>query len=122
MARFRVFVSRTQLANFEVIADTRDDAHYEAMEQLQRGLDKELFEGVESNDDIENVECIEPNYPINTEDEVRDAFWNAHPQYDDECQGDYHVDIRMAFVDFVDNLQRSGQISEDLASGVTLKE
>lgn len=123
MAKFRVFVSRTQLANFEVVADTSTEAWDQALERLHYGLDDELFENCESVDEIENIEETEPNYPITTGRGVRDAFWDGYPQYTEVPaweQNDYPVDIRTAFVDFVDHLQKSGQISEELASDVTL--
>ena len=34
---------------------------------------------------------------------------------------DFRTDVRCAFVDYVDNLQKEGRISESLASKVTLK-
>lgn len=56
---------------------------------------------------------------------VRAAFWNVHPQFSSEYrktyrQNDYNATIRSAFVDFVDHLQKDGQISEKLAYRVTL--
>lgn len=65
----------------------------------------------------------EPEYTYSDEDEVRGAFWEQHPQYaehGDKRQNDCPVDVRVAFVDFVDGLQKSGEISEDLAQEVTL--
>lgn len=62
---------------------------------------------------------------MKTVTQVRKAFWEAHPQFaNDYCktytQNRYKTDIRCAFVDFVDYLQKDGQISENLASRVTL--
>ncbi len=62
---------------------------------------------------------------MTTQAEIRDSFWNIHTQFQGDYrtrkrQNDYKADIRMAFVDFVDDLARSGQISESLASRVTL--
>jgi hypothetical protein len=56
---------------------------------------------------------------------IRDGFWNAHPQFESERrsrkrQNDYRTDIRVSFVDYVDSLRRDGEISEALASRVTL--
>ncbi len=56
---------------------------------------------------------------------IRDGFWNAFPQFAPERrtrkrQNDYRADIRMSFVDYVDSLRRDGEISEALASRVTL--
>jgi hypothetical protein len=64
--------------------------------------------------------------------QIRAAFWDAHPTADrkrypardwtreDKSSRDYCTDTRCAFVDFVDSLARSGQISEALAQRVTL--
>lgn len=56
---------------------------------------------------------------------VRDAFWEAHPEYKAEYrktyrQNDYRVDIRCAFVEYVDVLCRNNQITDKLADRVTL--
>ncbi len=64
-------------------------------------------------------------HTMTTQASVRDSFWNIHTQFQSDYrtrkrQNDYKADIRMAFVDFVDDLARSGQISEALASRVTL--
>lgn len=59
---------------------------------------------------------------MTTQKQIRASFWEAHP--DARCKrgrdGDYLTDTRVAFVDYVDMLQRDGQISEALASRVTL--
>jgi hypothetical protein len=63
-------------------------------------------------------------YTYTTQAQVRVAFWAAHP----ECerikkpgrQNQQLVGVRVAFVDFVDHLQRSGDISEALAQRATL--
>jgi hypothetical protein len=64
--------------------------------------------------------------------QIRAAFWAAHPAANrkrypardwtrqDKSQRDYCTDTRCAFVDFVDFLARSGQISEALAARATL--
>ena len=60
---------------------------------------------------------------MTTQTEIRDAFWEAHPQYTKakgKRQNDYDTDIRCAFVDFVDALRRNEQITEKLAMRVTL--
>ena len=65
------------------------------------------------------------------EDEVREAFWESMPRtpqnrlYQDQNEGGkrqnaFPADIRMAFVDFVDHLQKSGQITDELADEVIL--
>ena len=59
--------------------------------------------------------------------QIRAAFWQAHPDADRKRIRDHAgtgkmhtTDTRCAFVDFLDNLSRSGQISEALASRATL--
>jgi hypothetical protein len=57
--------------------------------------------------------------------EVRENFWLNFPEYKEHYrvtkrQNDYFCDIRCSFVDHVDHLERSGQISEKLAKRVTL--
>ena len=75
-------------------------------------------------------------YQITTQAESRKLFWEQNPQfkrgvrlagksggrkvYVDMTQNDYPTDVRVAFCDFVDYLQRDGQISEALAERVTL--
>ena len=55
---------------------------------------------------------------------VRAAFWQAHPELEATRrpgrQNKQDCDTRCAFVDFVDMLARSGEISEKLAGRVTL--
>ena len=62
---------------------------------------------------------------MTTQASVRDSFWNIHTEFDYQRrsrkrQNDYNATIRSAFVEFVDSLQKSGQISEALAERVTL--
>ena len=68
---------------------------------------------------------------IETEDEVREAFWEQVPHTEvflraqlrwqaGAGQNALPADVRMAFVDFVDYMQKSGEITEELASQVTL--
>lgn len=64
--------------------------------------------------------------------QIRAAFWNAFPdlprrryRYDWNQRNKsadlvYPIETRCAFVDFVDHLQRAGQISEALAFRATL--
>lgn len=64
--------------------------------------------------------------------QIRAAFWEAFPELprrryryswnrnDKTAELVYPIDTRCAFVDFVDSLQRSGQISEALADRATL--
>jgi len=67
----------------------------------------------------------EKEYDLADEDEVRDAFWDEHPEFedyrdDDKSQNDYNANIRTAFVDWLDYANRSGRLSDDLAGEVTL--
>ena len=69
---------------------------------------------------------------MTTQKQIRAAFCDAHPTADrrrypardwtreDNTSRDYCTDTRCAFVDFVDHLARSGQISETLAQRATL--
>jgi hypothetical protein len=68
-------------------------------------------------------------YTHTTQKQVRAAFWRAFPMLAvryarlraNGCtQNQYPADVRCSFVDYVDNLQRDGQISESLAERVTL--
>ena len=57
--------------------------------------------------------------------EVRNAFWEEYPQYAAERrsrkrQNQYSTNIRCAFVDFVDYLNRNREISDSLRNRVTL--
>ncbi len=57
--------------------------------------------------------------------EVRNAFWAVHTEFKSNFrktyrQDQYKTDIRCAFVDYVDSLQKNGDISEKLARRVTL--
>lgn len=64
---------------------------------------------------------------LTTEQEVRDSFWEyyqdsygANRYVEGKEQNEYSAGVRMAFVDYVDYLQRQGTISEELAQEVTL--
>jgi hypothetical protein len=64
--------------------------------------------------------------------QIRAAFWQAFPDLprrryryspnrsDKTAELVYPIDTRCAFVDFLDSLQRDGQISEALANRATL--
>jgi hypothetical protein len=64
--------------------------------------------------------------------QIRAAFWDAFPDLprrryryspnrsDKTAELVFPIDTRCAFVDFVDYLQRSGDISESLANRATL--
>jgi len=62
---------------------------------------------------------------MRTQKQVRRSFWENHPEFKQEyrskkTQNDYNCDIRCTFVDYVEYLRRSGEISEKLAYNVTL--
>lgn len=57
--------------------------------------------------------------------EIRTSFWDSYPEFKNDFrtrkkQNDYRVDIRIAFVDYVENLRRNGQITENQAKNITL--
>jgi len=53
--------------------------------------------------------------------QIRAAFWAAYPAANRKrYRGDYCTDTRCAFVEFIDQLARDGQISEALAARATL--
>lgn len=65
------------------------------------------------------------NHRYNDEGEVRTAFWETQPAliralHEGKRQNQCPADVRAAFVDFVDYLQKDGQITEELADEVTL--
>ena len=66
---------------------------------------------------------------LTSQAEVRKAFWAAHPDLPRRrirnyagTGSMYPTDVRVAFVDFIDYLERDGQISTELARRVTLGE
>lgn len=72
------------------------------------------------------------NYTYTNQKQIRAAFWEAFPDLprrryryswnrsDKTAELVYPVDTRCAFVDFIDHLSRSGQITEALANRATL--
>ena len=64
-------------------------------------------------------------YEMTTQKEIRNSFWNAHPQYKSEYrtkkkQNEYKCDIRQEFCFYIDMLIREKKISEKLGYKVTL--
>ncbi len=65
-------------------------------------------------------------YTMTKESQVRDAFWltfyvEGQPrEYRGKRQNQLPADVRCAFCDYVDYLQKAGTISEALAYRVTL--
>lgn len=62
---------------------------------------------------------------LTNQKDVRAAFWANCPEYQPErrsrkTQNDYRCDIRCAWVGYVDDLHRNGQISDKMAAKVTL--
>jgi hypothetical protein len=66
---------------------------------------------------------------MKTQKEVRANFWaylkEIAPQYLKEYktskkQNQYTADVRILFVDYIDNLHKSGEITQNLAYKVTL--
>ena len=57
--------------------------------------------------------------------QVRDLFFEEFPEYRSErrarkSQNDYSCDCRCAFIDFIDYLHKSGEISDRTAENITL--
>lgn len=58
--------------------------------------------------------------------QVRAAFWSVHfvngvpREFRGKSQNELPADLRCAFVDFVDSLHRSGDITDRVANSVTL--
>ena len=68
-------------------------------------------------------------YTYTTQQQLRAAFWGELPDWltgnariyvRGQRQNDYPADTRTAWCDWIDSLQRSGQISEALAQRATL--
>ena len=62
---------------------------------------------------------------MKTLSELRRCFWDSFPEYKKEYhkgkrQNQYKCDIRMAWVDFVDQMEKSGEITRKLAERATL--
>ncbi len=66
---------------------------------------------------------------ITSQKQLRAAFWAAHPELEETArkrgtfskgQNSQNCDTRMAWIDFVDCMARSGQISEKLSNRATL--
>ena len=68
-------------------------------------------------------------YTYTTQAQVRAAFWEAHPRFDEQAreagirskrQNEHCATVRCSFVDYVDMLSKNGSISAELADRVTL--
>jgi len=60
---------------------------------------------------------------ITTQLELRTAFWRDHPnlkRMPGWTQNQYPAEVRQTWCDYVDTMQRNGQISEALAQRATL--
>lgn len=69
------------------------------------------------------------SYTYTTQKQIREAFWEAHPDMDLEArkrgtrskgQNEQYEETRIAFCDFIEHLHRSGEISDALLQRVTL--
>jgi hypothetical protein len=72
-----------------------------------------------------NIHQPSKDTAMKTVNQVRAAFWEAHPQFKADYrktyrQNQYNATIRTHFVDYVDHLRRNGDITESLAHRVTL--
>ncbi len=69
---------------------------------------------------------MKTTFAITTQAQLRAAFWETFSDSigrhyrASKRQNDYPTDIRVAWVDYVDAMQRDGNISEKLAARVTL--
>ena len=73
----------------------------------------------------EDDEPDEEEYDLEYEGEVREAFWEEHPEFADQhdykkSQNDYNATIRTTFVDWLDAQHKEGRLSDELAAEVTL--
>lgn len=66
-------------------------------------------------------------YRITSQRDLRRAFWEAHPNLPRRRIRNYAgtglmypTDTRVAFVDWLDSMERSGEISAELANRATL--
>ncbi len=60
---------------------------------------------------------------ITNQKDLRDTFWIQNPQFERRpgvSQNHYGATIRTSWVEFVDYMQKSGQISSALADRATL--
>jgi len=66
---------------------------------------------------------------MTTQKQIRAAFWDSFPHFEEQAreagifskpQNFHCATVRCAFVDFVDHLQKNGQITESLAFRATL--
>jgi len=60
---------------------------------------------------------------ITTQRELRTAFWLEFPEFKRVrgwTQNQYPAEVRQTWCDYVDTMQRNGQISEALAQRATL--
>lgn len=65
------------------------------------------------------------DYPIKTVTALREAFWEAHPEFKEfyikgARQNQYKTDIRVAWCDFVEFKSRNEEISLSLKYRATL--
>ena len=62
-------------------------------------------------------------HPCTNQKDIRKMFWEDHREFTripGYTQNDYHTDLRVSFVDYVDYLCRNGVISDKLAQRATL--
>lgn len=62
---------------------------------------------------------------ITTASAVRASFWSQHPQFAPmrdirKTQNDYPAEIRCAWCDYIDQMHKSGLVSDELAWEVSL--
>ncbi len=68
---------------------------------------------------------FEEDWELEDEEDVREAFWDEHPEFendrdDDKSQNDYNATIRTTFCDWLDGANRDQRLTDELAGEVTL--
>ena len=61
---------------------------------------------------------------ITSQKKIRELFWEYHPECTkkkEKISKDYCTDTRVTFCDFIENLSRSGHITDKMMNKVTLK-
>lgn len=106
-----------------------DDHWYESggLEDMKTHVLLDTLYGEIEACNVELVKGAKMPYDYTTQREVRRAFWEAHPKLprrritNHSGNGKmYPTDTRCAFTDFIDQLSKSNQISQELAGRVTL--
>lgn len=95
---------------------------YMSHDDVRGALDANELSPRFDDDEDEEEEC---EWEFGDEEDVRQGFWEDHPEFEDEydenkTQNDYNATIRTAFVDWLDQAHREGRLSDELAGETTL--